>query len=87
MELHHPTQLTQTQFPTCFLTGPYDDGETWDFQSDRLIIEGKTGWGIASGGGFGNTIQLADGTLISCSTYRWDNDTPLEVIRWRLPAY
>lgn len=65
----------------------YDDGETWDFQSDRLIIEGKTGWGISSGGGFGNTIQLADGTLVSCSTYRWDDDTPLEVIRWRLPVY
>lgn len=65
----------------------YDDGETWDFQSDRLIIEGKTGWGIPSGGGFGNTIQLADGTLVSCSTYRCNNDTPLEVIRWRLPAY
>lgn len=64
----------------------YDDGQTWDFQSDRIIIEGKSGWGMPSGGGFGNTLQLQDGTLISCSTYWGDNQTPLEVIRWRLPV-
>lgn len=64
----------------------YDDGETWDFQSDRLIIEGKAGWGMPSGGGFGNTIQLSDGTLVSCSTYFGNNQKPLEVVRWELPG-
>lgn len=74
-----------------------DDGETWDFEADRIIIEGKTPWGMVSGGGFGNTVQLADGTLVSCYTYRAaDNElstlyddfsipTYLEVARWRLP--
>ena len=65
----------------------HDDGETWDFQNDRIIIEGKTPWGLASGGGFGNTLQLKDSTLISCYTYRGaDDKTHLEVVRWRLPA-
>jgi hypothetical protein len=63
-----------------------DDGATWDFQSDRLVIEGRTPWGRAQGGGFGNTLQLEDGTLLSCSSYRGGDDkTYLEVIRWRLP--
>ena len=64
----------------------YDEGRTWDFNSDRIIIEGKTPWGITSGGGFGNTVQLEDETLISCYSYRKeDNQTYLEVVRWRLP--
>ncbi len=63
-----------------------DDGKTWDFNNDRIIIEGRTPWGMAQGGGFGNTIELPDGRLISCYTYRGsDNKTYLEVVRWRLP--
>jgi hypothetical protein len=63
-----------------------DEGETWDFHADRIIIEGKTPWGMAQGGGFGNTLQLADHTLVSCYTYRGEDDkTHLEVVRWRLP--
>jgi hypothetical protein len=65
----------------------HDDGETWDFTSDRIIIEAKTPWGLPSGGAFGNTLQLKDGSLISCYTYRKAaNETQLEVVRWRLPA-
>ena len=66
----------------------YDDGETWEFQSDRIIIEGKAPWGMPSAGGFGGTVQLQDGTLVSCSTYwGWGEESgnPLEVVRWRLP--
>jgi len=64
----------------------HDDGETWNFDSDRIIIEGKTPWGKVSGAGFGNTVQLADGALVSCYTYRAaDNKTYLETVRWRLP--
>ena len=63
-----------------------DDGETWDFSSDRLVISGKTPWGANSGGGFGNTLQLADGSLVSCYSYRAaDNKTYVEVVRWSLP--
>jgi hypothetical protein len=50
------------------------------------VLEGKTPWGRAQGGGFGNTVQLRDETLVSCSSYRGGDDkTYLEVIRWRLP--
>ena len=39
-----------------------------------------------SGGGFGNTIQLDDGTLVSCYSYRGkDGATHVEAVRWRLP--
>jgi hypothetical protein len=63
----------------------YDDGETWDFSSDRIIIEGKTPWGMPSGGGFGNTVQLEDGKLVSCYSYRGtDEQTYVETVRWSL---
>jgi hypothetical protein len=83
--------MTFTQRSTFYPLGvqavlSHDDGETWDFNSDRIIIEGKTPWGMSQGGGFGNTLQLKDGTLVSCYTYRGSDDkTHLEVVRWRLP--
>ena len=65
----------------------HDDGDTWDLTHDQLVLEGKTPWGTAQGGGFGNTLELKDGTLVSCSSYRGaDNQTRIEVIRWRLPS-
>jgi BNR repeat protein len=64
-----------------------DDGETWNFDSDKLTIEGETPWGFAQGGGFGNTVQLSNGMLVSCSSYRgYDNMTHVKVVRWRLKA-
>lgn len=61
-----------------------DDGETWDFAHDRIVI-GDRNHG-ASGGGFGNTIQLADGTLVSVHSYRGeDGNTRVEAVRWTLP--
>jgi hypothetical protein len=83
--------MTFTQRSTTYPIGlqailSYDDGATWDFGNDRIIIDGKTPWGMASGGGFGNTLELADGTLVSCYTYRGPDDkTQLEVVRWKLP--
>ena len=65
----------------------YDNGRSWDFNSDRIIIEGKTPWGYPWGTGFGNTVQLSDGTLVSCYSYMdWDDVSHAEVVRWRLPA-
>ena len=62
----------------------YDDGETWDFTRDRLVLDYKNQG--ASGGGFGNTIQLDDGTLITCYSFRGtDGTTHVEALRWRLP--
>ena len=64
----------------------YDDGETWDHDDDQIVIEGFTPWGAEQGGGFGNTLQLADGTLASCYSYRADdNETYIEIVTWNLP--
>ncbi len=83
--------MTFTQRSTIYPIGlqavfSHDDGETWDFNNDRIIIEGRTPWGMPQGGGFGNTIELPDGRLISCYTFRGlDNKTFLEVVHWRMP--
>ena len=61
-----------------------DDGDTWDFRQDRLVIS-YTNSG-ASGGGFGNTVQLPNGSLVSVYSYRKpDNKTYIETVRWGLP--
>ena len=40
---------------------------------------------LRRGVGFGNTLQLADESLISCYSYRGtDDDTHVEVVKWRL---
>ena len=65
----------------------YDQGETWDFDADRIIVASRTPKGKASGGGYGNTIQLGGGTLVTSYSYRGEDDqTHLEVVRWNLPA-
>ena len=64
----------------------YDDGEIWDMATDQIVIEGFTTWGAFSGGGFGNTVELDDGTLVSCYSYNPGNmKFDLEVVRWHLP--
>jgi len=64
-----------------------DGGDTFDFQNDVLILDENTQPGWPSGGGFGNTIQLPDGSLISCYSYATSpqTDPHTEVVRWRLP--
>ena len=75
----------------------YDEGTSWDFDTDRIIVESRTPTAIAdkvrtygSGGGYGNTVQLPDETLITSYSYLLsiENSKPrhrLEVVRWRLP--
>lgn len=83
--------LTCTQRSTFYPLGvrallSWDDGRTWDFGSDRIVVDGQGPWGLPQGGGFGNTVQLADGDLLTC--YSWRNGpatTRIEVARWRLP--
>lgn len=63
-----------------------NDGFEFDFGKDRLVLDAKTPIGTAQGGGFGPTVQLADGTLVTSYSYRGeDNEPHLEVVRWRLP--
>ncbi len=61
-----------------------DGGRTWDFHHDRMVIS-DVNYG-ASGGGFGNTVQLPNKTLVSVYSYRDRNDkTHVESVRWQLP--
>ena len=73
-------------------TMSYDDGQTWDFACDQIVIEGLTPWGAPSGGGYGNTVQLDDGTLVTCYGYNPGKEpsikadaSQIEVVRWELP--
>lgn len=62
------------------------NGFVFDFKSDRVVLSAKTPEGKSSGGGFGPTILLSDGTLVTAYSYRTaDDKTHLEVVRWRLP--
>ena len=62
------------------------DGFAFDFKSDRLVLDEKTPVDKPSGGGFGNTVQLPSGQLVSAYTYRGeDGNVHAEVLRWALP--
>jgi hypothetical protein len=63
-----------------------DDGVQFDFERNLFVLDDKTPLERHSGGGFGNTVCVADGTLVTPCSYRGeDNQTHMEVIRWRLP--
>jgi hypothetical protein len=50
------------------------------------MLDLKTPEGQPKGGGFGNTVQLSDGTLVTPYSHRGaDGNTHVEVVRWRLP--
>ena len=71
----------------------YDDGFEFDLKHDMILIETRTPDGFDSGNGFGGTVQLDDGTLVSSYSYRTpmdefagsDRELHCEVVRWRLP--
>jgi hypothetical protein len=64
-----------------------DDGFSFDFEHDRLVLDARTPKDKPSGGGFGPTVQLGDGTLVTAYSYRGADDrTHLETVRWKLPA-
>ena len=66
-----------------------DQGKTWDFQTDRIIVESRTDMKANTkpfGGGYGNTVELRDGTLLTPYTFMGsDTKFHLEMVRWRLP--
>ena len=62
------------------------DGFAFDLTRDRLVLDARTPPGVYSGGGFGRTVQLDDGTLVT--SYSWRDARFVvhsEVVRWRLP--
>ena len=62
------------------------DGFEFDMTQDQIMLDTKTPRGVASGGGFGPTVRLADGTLVTSYTYRDSKNLKhAEVVRWRLP--
>jgi hypothetical protein len=62
-------------------------GYALNFTSDVLLLDEETPSNEASGGGFGNTVQLAGGTLVTAYSYRGsDGNTHVEVVRWNLPT-
>lgn len=53
---------------------------------DRIMLDTKTPDGTPQGGGFGPTVQLDDGILVTSYSYRGeDGKSHLEVVRWELP--
>jgi BNR repeat-like domain len=63
------------------------DGFEFDFGKDRVMLDTRTPIGKYQGGGFGPTVQMKDGTLVTSYSYRGKDDkTHLEVVRWKLPG-
>ena len=63
------------------------EGFQLDFRNDRIVLDAKNPVGMLSGGGFGPTVQVEDGTLVTSYSYRTpDEKTHIEVVRWRLPG-
>ena len=55
------------------------------FTSDILLLDEETPANESSGGGFGNTVQTADGILVTAYSYRGsDGNTHVQVVRWGL---
>jgi hypothetical protein len=89
--LHHCTNTTDGRNIGLRAVFSHDGGATFDMTSDRLIIDAQSDTPAAglpdpSGGGYGNTIQLKDGTLVSPYSYRGMDPvhTHIEVARFRL---
>ncbi|HEV3006079.1 MAG TPA: hypothetical protein VGX78_16540 [Pirellulales bacterium] len=62
------------------------DAFDFDFAHDWLMLDARTPVGQPQGGGFGPTVRLDDGTLVTSYSYRDANGkTHLEVVRWKLP--
>jgi hypothetical protein len=60
-------------------------GYALNFKSDILLLDEETPSNETSGGGFGNTVRTADGTLVSAYSYRGtDSATHVQVVRWEL---
>ena len=76
----------------------YDDGYTFDFNSDYIVIKAQddasplavssgcapSAGGCGCGVGYGNTLQLHDGSLLSATSF--DIGQTIDIALWQLPA-
>lgn len=63
------------------------DGFHFDFSCDRILLDTRTPPGLNSGGGFGPTVQLDDGLLVTSYSYNGaDEEFHLEIVLWELPV-
>ena len=63
-------------------------GFSLNFATDRLILDATAPLGEPRGGGFGNTVRLPGGQLLTAYSYRGASTvTHAEVVRWVLPYY
>ena len=63
-----------------------DDRFEFDFAHDRILLDTKTPVGQPQGGGFGPSVQLDDGTLVTSYSFRAEGGkSHLEVVRWKMP--
>ncbi|MBM79833.1 MAG: hypothetical protein CMJ78_04480 [Planctomycetaceae bacterium] len=73
----------------CLLGREADRGFQFDFNHDRIMISTKTPLDSYSGGGFGPTVQLDDGTFLTAHSYagpeHYPTDLRIEVVRWKVP--
>ena len=70
----------------------HEDGFGFDLEQDLIMLDTKTPGTLREGGGFGGTVQLDDGLLVSVYSYRThadefagDRQLHCEIARWRLP--
>ena len=62
-------------------------GFDFDFQYNRLILNGNTSRRQGINGGFGNTLQFGIDKLITTYSYRGiDGKTHLEIVKWIIPV-
>jgi len=62
-----------------------EGGVEFDLQQDRIILETRTPDNQTTGSGHGNTVQLADETLVTPYSYRGsDGRRHMEIVRWKL---
>jgi len=63
-------------------------GFSLNFATDRMILDEQAPVPEAHDGGFGNTVRLPGGQLVSAYSYSDSgNETHCEVVRWVLPYY
>ena len=78
----HPTQS--------FIYGAVSEttptGHNLDFPQDRIILSQRMHDGQSFGSGFGSSVQLSDGHVLSGCSYRDAKGTnQVDVVRWKLP--